>query len=313
MNILVTGATGFIGRHLVEELATSSEDIIYCIVRNTKKSKLIEKFGVNLIYADITDEKSLLKSLPEKIDVIYHCAGYVSNKNRENLHKVNVLSTKYLCQFALINNVKRFIHVSSIAPVLGNADILLTEDLPYNPTNPYGESKAEAEKIVIDYRKKGLKVSVIRPCMVYGEGEPHALNKLLTLLKYRLFPLVDHGKNKFHLVYVKNVVDALIFSARSEKCLEGTFYIADKEILTSKEVFSTMSQALNARNPFELPSFLTSFLFCLPYFGSKLKKVYKDRIYSTSSLQSAGFTFRYPAKESIIRTCKHFLNKTEKV
>ncbi len=303
MNILVTGATGFIGRHLVEALAKSYRNV-FCLVRNPQKAKLLDTYGVNLIYADITRFDILARRIPEKINIIFHCAGFVSNRNRQMLHKVNVVGTGNICKLALRLGVKRMVYTSSVAVVGGYSQTPLVEDLPYKATNIYGYSKIEAEKVVLSYRERGLKVTVLRPCMVYGEDEPHLMKAMLYLLKYRLLPLANGGKSKLHLVYIKNVVDALIFSLNNDGCLEGRFFIADKEVLTANQVLSIMARAIGAKPPYQLPSLLTSFLSGVPYFGRRLRGLFKDRVYSTEKLAMLGFIHSHPAELSLTSSCQ---------
>ncbi|MCK4810039.1 MAG: NAD(P)-dependent oxidoreductase [Candidatus Omnitrophica bacterium] len=305
MVILVTGATGFIGKNLVKALSKSYRNI-FCLVRNPQKAKLLDTYGVNLIYTDITQFDALACRVPKKIDVIFHCAGFVSNRDRQMLHKVNVVGTENICKLALRLGVKRMVYVSSVAVVSGYSRVPLVEDLPYKATNIYGYSKIEAEKVVLSYREKGLRSAILRPCMVYGEDEPHLMRIMLCLLKYRLLPLVNSGKSKLHLVYVRNVVDALIFSLNNDGCLRGTFFIADKEVLTADRVLSIMAEAIGAKAPCRIPSVLTPLLSGIPYFGRQLRSFFKDRVYSMEKLISLGFVPSYPAESSLTISCQAF-------
>ncbi len=304
MNILVTGATGFIGRHLVGRLSQCNEHAIFCLIRNPKKEDIIKHFGVKFIYADITDTASLDKILNYKIEAIFHCAAFVEDKNLQLLHKTNVIGTKSICEAGMKFKVRRFVYVSSIAVISGNDEIPLHEDMLYKATNAYGESKIEAEKIVFQFREKGLPAVVIRPPMVYGEDEPHMMKLLLSLLKHRLLPLLSNGGNKFHLVYVENVVELMIFSLYRDDFLKGSFLIADKEVFTTKEVFTIFGKAIGAKTPFNIPSFLNPLLVNLPFLGEKSGFLLKDRVYSIKRILSLGFSPPYSAKEALAKSAK---------
>ena len=311
MNVLITGSTGFIGKFLVRRLSKSVFNI-FCLVRSKEKAKILEPLGVKFIYADITRDKSLEKILNYKIDVLFHCAGYVKNRNRNLLHKINVLGTENICGLAKKLNVERMVYLSSVSVVSGNDCMPLHEDLSYKATNMYGESKIEAEKKVIDYRKKGLRSVILRPCGVYGEGEPHMLGLLLRLLKFRLLPLIDDGRKKLHLVYVKNVVEAMIFSLNNDEFLKGTVFVADNEVLTIKEVFTILSRAINLSAPWNVPMILNPFLLNTPFIGKRLEFFLKDRVYSIERIKSLGFDFLYPAGQSLTRSARYFLDGKKK-
>ena len=304
-NILITGATGFIGRHLVKTLSKLGKYNIVCLVRNYKKAKLFLPSEVKAIYGDITQNfLSPYQLSQERIDIVFHCAGYVSNKNPYLLKKINVDGTKNVCQLSLKLGVEKMVYLSSVAVVSGNKEVPLKEDLPYKATNIYGESKVEAEKKVWKYRKQGLKAVIIRPCMVYGEDEPHMLRYLLFLLKHRLFPLIDKGKGKFHLVYVKNVVEAMIYALSKEEFLENSFFIADNEVLSVQEVFSILAEAIEAKKPFCLPDFLKPWFMNIPFVGQKLNFFTKDRVYSLDKIKATGFNPPCPAKVSLTESAK---------
>ncbi len=135
------------------------------------------------------------------------------------------MGTDNICGLAEKLNVEKMVYLSSVAVVSGNDCVPLSEDLPYKANNIYGESKIEAEKVVLGYRRKGLNVVILRLPPVYGEDEPHLLKKIIYLLKLRMLPLVNAGSNKLHLAYVKNVTKAILFSLNDERFLEGAYFI----------------------------------------------------------------------------------------
>jgi len=307
MKILVSGATGFIGRNLVKELVKRGNEV-YCLVRRiSPRVNFLKEIDtgdneyksprLNLIYGDITDKESLAK-IEGDFKVFFHCAGAVENRNWRRLYMVNVKGTENVCELALRLGVERLIYLSSVAVVSGNSEVPLYEDLPYKSTNLYGESKIEAEKKVLDARKKGLRVCILRPCMVYGREEPHLLNLLLFLLKYRLFPLLEEGKHLWHLVYIGNLINALILALNNDKLLEKVFFVADEDILTVKEVLFTLCGAIGAKPPFSLPNRFTPLLLSLPYF-KKLKFFLKDRVYSIERIKSVGYRSLYRTKDAL--------------
>lgn len=306
--ILVTGGTGFIGKALVEDLVKSGHEISV-LVRKSSKVDPLKALGVCLIYADVAVKESLNKILDYKFDLIFHCAALVENKSLESLRKVNVTGTENICNLALNLGVERLIYLSSVSVVSGNNDLLLREDLPYSATNAYGLSKIEAEKIALDYRKKGLKVAVLRPCTVYGEGEPHLFGPLLFLLKNRLLPLISDGNHKLHLVYVRNVVNALMLALEKEEFLSGTFFVADTEILTINEIFLFLCKAIGGPLPCNLPSWINPILFLLPYDGNKLKFFFRDRVFDISKIKALGYQPAFKVEESLLKTAQYWLKE----
>ncbi|MCK4912399.1 MAG: NAD(P)-dependent oxidoreductase [Candidatus Omnitrophica bacterium] len=307
MNILIAGATGFIGKNLVEELAKENKYNLFCLVRNLKKAKVLEPYGAKLIHGDITDKASLDKILNYKIDIIFHNAAYVDSKNPNLLYKTNVLGSKNICELALSLGVEKVIYTSSVAVVSGNPQVPLIEELPFKATNIYGQSKIEAEEVVLKYRKKGLKIVIVRPPMVYGEAEPHMMKILLFITKYRLFPLIDKGEARFHLGYVKNVASAMVFLLNKEEAAEGSFFLGDEEVLTAREVFDTFSKVLGVKLLPSLPSWLKPVVISLPFIGRKLSFFAKDRVYSLERIKLLGFKAPFKARESLAKSAQSFL------
>jgi nucleoside-diphosphate-sugar epimerase len=308
MKILVTGGSGFIGRNLVDALARQGHDL-YVLVRPTSNRKLLEGKGVRFIEADLSDEKSLDALKDYQVEVIYHCAGLVEDKDLHKLYKTNVAGTDNICRYALGQRVKRVIYLSSVATVSGNEQVPLTEDLPYSATNLYGLSKLEAESLVLEYRRHGLPVVIMRPAMVYGEEEPHALDRIMRLLRFRLLPVVDGGAHKMHMAYIQNVVSALLIALSDERFLQGTFFIADNEALTQLEVFSILSQAVIKKDPVILSRCMTPLLTHLPLAGKKVRLFLKDRVYDISRLKALGYKPEFTAQEGLRRSAEYWLKK----
>ena len=308
MNVLVTGATGFIGRFLTQRLVEGDYNV-FALVRKFSQVDFLNSLGVNLIYGDITDEKSLRNISAHKIDVVFHCAAHGTHRNWGKLYAVNVIGTENICKLCLEMGVERLLYLSSTAVVNGNGAPLLTEDMPYRATSFYGRSKLYAEKKVIEFRGKGLRAAILRPPMVYGEGEPHALGKILFLLKHRFLPLIEEGKAKWQLAYVRNVVDGLLLALCKDECLQGTFFLADDEALTVKEIFSTLSNAIDAPLPYSLPSWLTPLFVKAPNKGSRYKFFIKDRLCDLTRIKSIGYKPQYHAKESLTRSACYWLGR----
>lgn len=308
MKILVTGATGFIGKSLVDELLSRGH-AVYALARPTSDRRLLDAKGVPVIIADLGDEKSLAALNGHSFDAVYHCAGLVEDKDLHRLYKANVAGTDNICAYALNYGIPRLIYTSSVATVSGHDRVPLTEDLPYSATNLYGLSKLEAESLVLEYRRKGLRVAILRPAMVYGEGEPHAFDMIMRLLRLRMLPLVEGGKYKMHMAYVRNVTAVLAAALTDDRFLEGTFFVADEEVLTQKEVFSLLSRIAGARDPATLPGWMTPVLARLPWFGRRFRIMLRDRVYDISRLKAGGFKFPYTAQEGLRRSAEYWLKK----
>jgi nucleoside-diphosphate-sugar epimerase len=231
----------------------------------------------------------------------------VENNNRDTLNHINKIGTHNACELACSLNVKRFIYLSSVAVVSGNSNIPLIEDLAYSATNKYGQSKIEAEKTVLEYRNKGVPTVILRPPMVYGPDEPHMMGTLLKLLKHRLLPTINNGKNHLHMIYIENLVEALVFCLNNDEFLSGTFFVADKEVLTVKELYQQLANGLGTKSPWNLPSWLANILLKTPVIGPKLKFIIKDRVYSTKKIESLGFEPPYSAYQALEESARNFI------
>jgi len=284
MKILITGATGFIGRNLAMRLIGDGHEVV-CAGRSFGKINfLLDK--AKTAFIDLNKKESIAETLDrEKPEVIYHCAALVESVSLGRLFKVNAEGTGNLLEACFKRNINKVIYLSSIAVVSGNDDVPLTSELPYKATSAYGRSKLEAEKIAIDYRKKGMKIAILRPPMVYGECEPHALSSLVSALKKRLLPVFGKGDKKLHLVSVENLVDVMVLCLSRKEAYEGTYFVADKEVLDVKQIMDYVADTIGAKRPVVLPGFIATMFGKIPIIKRWLSLYLKDRIYDIKPLR----------------------------
>lgn len=285
MKIFITGATGFIGRNLVNRLSEEGHEVI-CGVRSLSKAKSVLPPGIKAarIYLEYPETVSRVLRA-EKPDVLYHCAALVENRSIKHLRRVNAEGTKNVLGACFAEGVKKVIYLSTIAVASGNPEAPLTEDLPFKARGAYGQSKLEAEKIAVEYRKKGLEIAIIRPCMVYGEGETHGLPHLVNSLRKRVIPIFGKGDRKLHLVSVENVVDVLVLCLSRKEAYEGSFFVADREVLTVGELLNYTTSVLGVKPPRVFPQWVADVLSKIPFIKESVSLFTRDRVYSIERLR----------------------------
>jgi len=303
--IIITGATGFIGRSLLSELLAKGYSDITAAARITSNVNSLKDKGINIVIADITDKKTF-DCIAGEYDVLFHCAGFVNDNDEESLGNVNIHGTENICQWAFERKIKKLIYLSSVAVNSGNADIPLTEDMPYKSTNKYGFSKLEAEKKAVSFRDKGLPIVIVRPCIVYGVGEPHMMLLLFKLLRLRLLMLPNLGEPRLHLVSVRNVAVFLVQCMEDDRAMGGIFHIADNEAFDLSEIFGIFAESLGVHKPLLLSYPLTRLLIFMPVIGKRIKFLCKDRVYSIERIKKTlNFIPPYQAYSELSNSVKN--------
>jgi 2-alkyl-3-oxoalkanoate reductase len=251
MKALVTGGTGFLGRYLVSRLVAEGAQV-WVLARTPQSITHLESLGVHPMQGDVRDWSSLRKAATGK-DVIFHCAGKVESAGRwVDFLEVNVLGTERVIQAALEHGVRRIVHVSSIG-IYGSrpTGVIISEDDGYD-ANPgargfYTRSKIEADRIALWYaHERTAPVTVIRPATIYGPGGKESLVRTGVRLG-RLNVVFGDGSNLLPLVYVENVVDALVLAAGSETASGRSYNIVDEDEVSQRMYLERMGQALGRR------------------------------------------------------------------
>jgi nucleoside-diphosphate-sugar epimerase len=234
MNILITGATGFIGSHLTKELCKQGYHC-RCLVRNIEKAIEIFKDyeDIEFVVGDVTKPETL-KDIANNIDVVFHLAahGHVAADSEEAYKRfidINVTGTENFIKQCAQGNIQKFFHFSSTAAVGLIPDIVVDENTKPNPQTPYQKSKLESEKLVKKFTKKEKFPAIIyRPCMVYGIGGYGEFYKFVRLVKKGIMPKIGFKKKLTPIVYVEDVVQACIKGMEGAKIGE-IYFICGKE------------------------------------------------------------------------------------
>ncbi len=244
MQILVTGASGFVGTNLVHRLIEEGHRVT-ALIRTRSHSYRLPDRGVDLIYGDLSDIQSL-KAAVEGKDIIFNLAAALPHHRLkdEQYWETNVEGVKNLLEACKKADVERVVHVSTVGVYGSSPKIGTDEKTTFNPYDVYSKTKAEGEKIALDYwRKKKLPVTILRPTIGYGPGDTRPVFlPLFSLIKRKMFVSVGKGDNFLHTVYVDNLVDALLLAASSQEAIGEDFIIGDAECPTMKEIINTIAK-----------------------------------------------------------------------
>ncbi|MCX5900184.1 MAG: NAD-dependent epimerase/dehydratase family protein [Proteobacteria bacterium] len=251
MKVLVTGATGFLGRQLVEQLVARGDDVTG-LVWPAAACPSLQGRPVRLLVGDIRDLDAVTKAVQGQ-DVVFHCAGKVDDWGpRDEYYMVNVEGTRMMLEASRAAGVKHFIHISSLVVVGLPKKNPIDETAPYtnNPANFYMETKLVSEKMVLEYGTiHGLAVTIIRPGILWGPGDTTMLPRMERLAKSRLLVPIGGGGNILCLTHVANLVDALLLAAQSEKAHGQVYHITDTESVSCGQYFRALACAIGFRQP----------------------------------------------------------------
>lgn len=247
-NVLLTGATGFVGSALLEKLGPKYK--VDLLVR-----KPVVKTGSKVFVGEINPIEDYTEALDGK-DVVVHCAARVHvMKEAEGdplsaFRSVNTLGTKNLAMQAAKAGVKKFIFISSIK-VNGEETFkqpFLFSDVN-NPQDYYGQSKAEAEDTLLDIaRNTGIEVIIIRPPLIYGRGVKANFGALINLVQ-KGFPLPFGAitENRRSMVYIGNLVDLVDKAIEFPKTANQIYLVSDDFDLSTNSLIMFIAQGLNKR------------------------------------------------------------------
>lgn len=265
--IIITGATGFVGKRLVNKIATRyPKKEILCLVRNksnpleTTGRKVIKLLGLKTKRVDLVTGEGL-ENLPKNPEVIIHLAAETDTAKKD--HRVNDQGVKNL-YYALgtLGPKSHFIYIGTMISVVGriNTKKPIDEKTPANPTNEYTRTKAAGEKFLINKCKKDkFRLTILTPNTIYGKGvRPNSLFDMLrTGIRRQSLPVRINWPGKSALIHVNDIVKAIIyFSKHKPKPGKPEKYLVWAENLSIGEISELMHKKMNIEyRPINLPQF----------------------------------------------------------
>lgn len=276
---LITGATGFIGSHLLDTLLENKWDIT-CLVRPESRTQAIEKMPVR-IHRGLLNDQEVLESAVTGHDYIFHLAARIRQASREVYDRANHRLTRDLAHACLRKNpgVKRFVYVSSIS-VAGPTPPgqYFDESHPPDPASEYGRTKLKGEQAIMEIWDK-MPSTIIRPPNVYGARQQET-EMLIKLIRKRIVPLLKEQGESTSLIYIKDLVRGIIQAAESPAARSEIYYLTDGKGYSWREVILILKKILLGRSFFfPVPEKLIySFAWFSDIFrAAGLKKIYFGR------------------------------------
>ncbi|MCX7975295.1 MAG: NAD-dependent epimerase/dehydratase family protein [Candidatus Aminicenantes bacterium] len=317
MRAAVTGASGFIGSHLIDSLLERGWR-----VKVFRHLRPFHRPDVDVFSGQI-DRVDDLQPFCQDVDLVFHLASAMGSAQLppEEFYRVNVEGTRAILQAAKKAGVKRFIHLSS-AGVLGAVpeNLIADENLLPRPITLYDQTKAKGEALALEASKEGLAVVVVRPGWVYGPRDRRTF-KLFKAIKKRQFIIVGDGRGRQTPIWIGDLIDGLLLAA--EKGRKGEIYhLAGKEILTVKEMVEMIAEALGVKLlPLHLPVWPTKWLaLCFDKVGLWLHQemplntsrlsffLHSKPLAITKARKELGFNPQCPFKEGLSLTIKWYID-----
>ncbi len=230
--LFVTGASGFVGRRLLQRLDPQNYETVYCLSRG-EASGLPRAPQFQHVQGDLFDAGLYEQALASS-DTVIHLAAATGNASAEEHFRVNHAGTRLLLRQSAASGVRRFLYVSSIAA--GFQDVR---------HYPYAQSKRQAENAV---QESQLRYAIVRPTIVLGHGSPIG-NRLQALGSSALTPLIGSGKARIQPIHVDDLADCLLAIVQTDRFANELLEVGGPEVLTMRALLTRIHQLSHGREP----------------------------------------------------------------
>ncbi len=257
--VLVTGVNGFIGSHLAELLLTRGDEVVG-LVRPTADLRslapLSDRYGdrLQLVVGDLRTGLGLAEAV-RGVEIVYHLGGLVMGTSEAEFRRTNLEGTRKLLEAVLAARgpgFRRFLYTSSQAaagPAPSPAPI--DEKAPRHPVSWYGESKRDAEDVVMQFAERGVPVTIVRPVSVFGERETDISRGTFPAVRAGIRPRIGLAEKTLSFIYVGDLVRGMAAGAASPAALNRTYFLANPTTNTSSEFIADIGTVMGKK--FSIP------------------------------------------------------------
>ena len=268
--VLVTGATGFLGKYLIEELLNNDYEVVAQGRKENVLSDIKEKYNVKILKCSLDE----IKNVELKVDYVIHAAALSTVWGKwEDFYNSNVVGTENVIDFCKKNNVKRLVYVSSPSIYSAKYDRLNIKEDDFdknNQLNFYIKSKILAENLINSIEDDKLEKVIIRPRGLFGIGDTSIIPRLINANRKIGIPLFNDGKNIVDITCVENVALALRLAIESENAVGRTYNITNGEPREFKNILEELFEQIN-----EPPKYLKINLNLMYGVSSIIEFIYK--------------------------------------
>ncbi len=243
MKVLVTGATGFIGSHLVEALLERGSQV-RCLARKTSDLTWLKSLPVEVAHGDCNDKASLEEAV-KSINQVFHLAGVTKAVEEKTYFEVNALGTENLLHACLKNNpqLQKFVYLSSQAASgpCQNGGTKKESDR-CEPVSAYGHSKRMGEEFSLAHKDE-IPLLILRPSAVYGPRD-RDIYAFFKLLAKRIKPCLFDQDQHISLCYVRDIVQAILLAAEVRESSGEIFFLSDGQDYRLEEIGNVFARAM---------------------------------------------------------------------
>lgn len=253
---LVTGATGFLGSHIVERLLEDKQPV-RVIVRPGSDTGFLDRLPVDKVVANLEDRSAVEKAC-KGVETIYHAAAKTDAWGPwEEFEKQTVQITRNLADVARKVSVRRFLHISSVSvygclPTEEDTipDVSELADIDFPAWNRYGMAKLHAERVLWHlYETERFPVTIIRPTCIYGPRDRITVPSIYRVLLSGRLRILGNGENRPGIIFVRDVADACLLAARSDQAVGQAYNCTSDEPVTQRQYLTLWANAFGHPAP----------------------------------------------------------------
>lgn len=289
--VLITGATGFLGKYLIEELLNNKYEVIAQGRKENVLNNIKENYNVEILKCTLDE----ICNIKLKVDYVIHAAALSTVWGKwEDFYNSNVVGTKNVINFCKNNYVKRLVYVSSPSVYSAKYDRLDIKEEDFNKNNKlnyYIKSKILAENLINKIEDDNLERVIIRPRGLFGIGDTSIIPRLINANKKIGIPLFNDGRNVVDVTCVENVAYSLRLAMESEKANGNIYNITNGEPTEFKKILDKLFEELGEfANYRKMNINLMYFIASIIEIFYKMFRIYKEPMITKYTIVTLGYS-----------------------